>query len=91
MTIIGFERLRAGGKNLIVFVPMFRDASNILKLVGRKFEYNFPDLALKPYRRGDKYLRKYREFEVLRCVLLPTTLGITRNIPCFCSLLTSRP
>lgn len=69
MTVIGFERQRNGAKNLIIFDPMFHDASNILKLVGRKFEYTFADTALKPYRRGSKYLRRYREFEVLRLVL----------------------
>ncbi|KAK0651970.1 peptidase family C78-domain-containing protein [Cercophora newfieldiana] len=65
MTIIGFEKLRSGAKNLIVFDPMFHDATNIIKLIGRKFEYTFPDMALKSYRRGSKYLRRYREFEVL--------------------------
>lgn len=68
MTVIGFERQTNGAKNLIVFDPMFRDASNIVKLVGRKFEYTFADLALRSYRRGSHYLRKYREFEVLRLV-----------------------
>ncbi len=66
MTIIGLEKLRTGGKKLLVFDPMFHDASNIVKLVGRKFEYTFPDMGLKPYRRGNKYLKRYREFEVLR-------------------------
>jgi len=65
MTIIGFERLRSGAKNLIVFDPMFHDATNITKLIGRNFEYTFPDIALKSYRRGSKYLRRYREFEIL--------------------------
>lgn len=68
MTIIGLERLRSGAKNLLVFDPMFHDASNIIRLVGRKFEFTFPDMGLKSYRRGNKYLRKYREFEVLRLV-----------------------
>jgi zinc finger-containing ubiquitin peptidase 1 len=65
MTIIGFEKLRSGAKTLLVFDPMFHDATNIIKLIGRKFEYTFPDMALKSYRRGSKYLRRYREFEVL--------------------------
>jgi hypothetical protein len=69
MTIIGFERQRSGAKNLLVFDPMFHDASNIVKLIGRKFEHAFADMALKSYRRGNKYLRRYREFEVLRYAL----------------------
>lgn len=68
MTVIGFERQKNGAKNLIVFDPMFHDASNIVKLIGRKFDCTFPDMALRPYRRDSKYLRRYREFEVLRLV-----------------------
>ncbi|KAK1770663.1 DUF1671-domain-containing protein [Phialemonium atrogriseum] len=66
MTIVGFEKEKNGSKNLLVFDPMFCDASGIVKLVGKKFEHRFPDMALKPYRRGSKYLKKFREFEVLR-------------------------
>jgi hypothetical protein len=28
-----------------------------------------PDLALKPYRRGTRYLKAYKEFELLKSVL----------------------
>lgn len=66
MTIIGFERLQNGQANLLVFDPMFRDNSAITRLVGKKFESRAPDILLKPYRRGSKYLGKYREFELLR-------------------------
>jgi hypothetical protein len=66
MTIIGFEKLKSGAKNLLVFDPMFRDATSITKLVGKKFEHGFPDMAVKPYRRGRTYLKRYREFEILR-------------------------
>jgi hypothetical protein len=69
MTIVGFERLKTGEKNLIVFDPMFHDPSSVTRLVGRSFTHKFPDLLLKPYRRGSKYLKKYREFELLRFVL----------------------
>jgi hypothetical protein len=70
MTIVGFERSWRGEKNLLVFDPMFHDPSGITRLVGRNFTHKYPDLMLKPYRRGAKYLRKYREFEVLRWVSL---------------------
>jgi len=50
-----------------VFDPMFPDSSGVLKLVGKRFDrHKSPDVALRAYRRGNKYLRKYREFEVLR-------------------------
>lgn len=66
LTIIGFEKLKNGSKNLIVFDPSFHDASYILRLVGQSFVHPMPDLALKPYRRGNSYLKMYREFEILR-------------------------
>lgn len=65
MTIVGLEKQKNGSKNLLIFDPMFSDASGIVKLVGKKFEHRFPDKALKPYRRGSSYLKKYRAFEVL--------------------------
>ena len=67
MTIVGFERSREGQANLLVFDPSVRDPSVVKDLVGRKVHR--PDLkadnALEPYRRGNKYLRRYNEFEVL--------------------------
>lgn len=78
MTIIGLEKQKHGAKNLLVFDPMFKDPSNILKLVDRLNSDKIgpgvkltgdPDGALKPYRRGNKYLSRYREFEILRLVL----------------------
>lgn len=69
LTIIGFERLKNGAKNLLVFDPSFHDASSIVRLVGQTFVHPMPDLALKPYRRGGKYLGNYREFELLRLVM----------------------
>ncbi|KAK4241239.1 peptidase family C78-domain-containing protein [Achaetomium macrosporum] len=66
MTIIGFEKLKNGAKQLLVFDPSFHDSSSILRLVGKTFVHPMPDLALKLYRRGNRYLRAYREFELLR-------------------------
>lgn len=68
MTIIGFEKLKQGGSNLLVFDPMFRDAKSVTKLVDRTFDHKSPDDLLKSYRRGSKYLRKHSQFEVLRYV-----------------------
>jgi hypothetical protein len=71
MTIVGFEQQKDGSKNLIVFDPMFHDASNIMKLVGNHdFRHKAPDDLLKAYRRGAKYLRKYSEFEILKYAAL---------------------
>jgi hypothetical protein len=79
MTIVGFERLKTGEKNLLVFDPMFHDPSSITRLVGRDFTHKFPDLMLKPYRRGSKYLRRYREFELLRYVA-PSPMSMSLSV-----------
>lgn len=68
LTIIGFEKLKNGSKQLIVFDPSFHDSSYITRLVGKTFVHPMPDLALKMYRRGSRYLKAYREFELLRLV-----------------------
>jgi zinc finger-containing ubiquitin peptidase 1 len=67
MTIIGFERKVDGSKNIIVFDPMFHDSSSITQLIDRKrFTVKQPADALRAYRRGVKYLKKYNEFELLK-------------------------
>ncbi|KAK3373980.1 peptidase family C78-domain-containing protein [Lasiosphaeria ovina] len=67
LTIVGFERLRDGETSLLVFDPEYRDSSKVTKYVGRTdFEFNNPNWALARYRRGNKYLKRYREFEILR-------------------------
>lgn len=68
MTIVGIEKDHSGTANLLVFDPMFRDSAVILERVGHEFTYKYPDHALKAYRRGHSYLKRYREFEVLRLV-----------------------
>ncbi|KAK3297549.1 peptidase family C78-domain-containing protein [Chaetomium fimeti] len=74
LTIVGFEKLKNGSKQLIVFDPSFHDSSYIVRLVGKTFTHPMPDMALKPYRRGSRYLKAYKEFELLR--LLPETEGV---------------
>jgi hypothetical protein len=66
MLIVGFERQKSGAKNLLVFDSTFSDHWSIKKLVGKEFDHIFPDMALKPYRRGTRYLHKYKAFELLR-------------------------
>ncbi len=70
LTIVGIEKTHAGETNLLVFDPIFRDGSTIARLVGRRnIEYHFPDQLLKPYRRGPRYLSRFRAFEVLKYVM----------------------
>ncbi|KAI0019621.1 peptidase family C78-domain-containing protein [Xylariomycetidae sp. FL0641] len=66
LTIVGFERHLDGTMELLVFDPMFPDPDTVTRHLGRRFTSKSPDKTLKLYRRGNKYLRKYHEFEVLR-------------------------
>ena len=67
MTIIGLERKSDGSRNLLVFDPMFHDHSQMLKLAGKKItSHKATAERLKAYRRGVKYLKRYKEFEVLQ-------------------------
>ncbi|KAM3071981.1 hypothetical protein ACMFMG_008448 [Clarireedia jacksonii] len=69
LTIIGFEQLIDGTTNLLVFDPSFHDSSKVTKLVGQTFRHKSPGSLLKAYRRGTKYLKRFNEFEILKCVL----------------------
>lgn len=66
MTIVGLERRKDGSRNLLVFDPMFGDSSHVRKAIGQSFKHSHPDDHLKAYRRGAKYLSKYKEFEILK-------------------------
>lgn len=68
MTIIGLERMRDGSSNILVFDPMFGDRSSITKLIGQQVKEKSNEDLLKGYRRGHKYLQKYKEFELLRLI-----------------------
>lgn len=70
MTIIGLERDKSGARNLIVFDPMFHDASTITRLIGKEVHPHpmAANMAVNSYRRGSKYLGKYEQFEVIRYV-----------------------
>ncbi|RYO98481.1 hypothetical protein DL764_007077 [Monosporascus ibericus] len=66
LTIVGVEKRVDGAMELLVFDPVFRDPDSITRYVGRRVKNKNPDSALKLYRRGPKYLKKYHEFEILR-------------------------
>ncbi|KAA8572890.1 hypothetical protein EYC84_003453 [Monilinia fructicola] len=66
MTIIGYEKQIDGTENLLVFDPMFHDANKVIKLVdSAPVRHRHPGDLLKAYRRGNKYLKRYNEFELL--------------------------
>lgn len=67
LTIVGLEKRSNGSTELLVFDPMFRDPQSITKLIGRALSHKTsPDKSLSLYRRGNKYLKKYHEFELLK-------------------------
>ncbi|KXH59314.1 peptidase family C78 [Colletotrichum nymphaeae SA-01] len=77
LTIVGFERQQHGTANLLVFDPVFRDPPALARLIGQTFKHKSADESLKPYRRGAKYLRRYREFEILR---LDSRIAVTSTV-----------
>jgi hypothetical protein len=67
MTIVGLEVRNSGAVNLVVFDPMFNPSPAIKRLVGsNSFRAPNPERLLKAHRRGESYLGRYREFEILK-------------------------
>lgn len=69
MTIVGVESRVDGGVNLVVFDPMFNPSPALKKLAmapGTSPKGSAPEKLLKAHRRGEKYLEKYRDFELLK-------------------------
>lgn len=64
-TIIGLERLRDGSRNLLVLDSSFATSKPMHRLTeGRLAQAIVGDL-LKPYRRSDRSLSRWDEFEIL--------------------------
>jgi zinc finger-containing ubiquitin peptidase 1 len=69
MTIVGLEQRLDGVLNLVVFDPMFNPSPALKKLAlanTTAFRSPEPEKLLKAHRRGEKYLQKYKEFELLK-------------------------
>jgi hypothetical protein len=66
MTIVGFEIRDDGSANLLVFDPMFKTSPAMQRLIGTSAKCDNPVRLLKAYRRGNKYLQKYKLFELLK-------------------------
>ncbi|KAJ9500214.1 hypothetical protein H2202_004009 [Exophiala xenobiotica] len=69
MTIVGVESRMDGDVNLMVFDPMFNPSPALKKVVmsgSTSFNCAEPEKLLKAHRRGEKYLGKYRDFELLK-------------------------
>ena len=69
MTIVGVEQRLEGAVNLVVFDPMFNPSPALKKLAltnTTAFRSPEPAKLLKAHRRGERYLEKYKEFELLK-------------------------
>ncbi|KAK4690854.1 hypothetical protein P7C71_g6031, partial [Lecanoromycetidae sp. Uapishka_2] len=66
LTVVGFERRRNGACNLLVLDPMFKPSPGIYQLINVRFRTSNTDKLLKAYRRGQTYLSKYTNFEILK-------------------------
>ena len=65
MTIVGFERLKNGSCNFLVFDPMFKPSVTVSRLIGARFRVTHPEKLLRGHRRGLSYLERYSTFEIL--------------------------
>ncbi|CAK7204164.1 hypothetical protein SEUCBS139899_006918 [Sporothrix eucalyptigena] len=64
LTIVGIEKTTSGETNLLVFDPIFRDSSIMARFVSHR--HALPEVLLRPYRRGPRYLSRFRAFEILK-------------------------
>jgi len=72
MTIVGLEVKKSGAVNLIVFDPMFNPSPAIKRLIGSNlFKAPNPERLLRAHRRGESYLSRYRDFEILKLTPSP--------------------
>lgn len=67
MTIVGLELHTNGSRSLLVFDPSYSPCPGIRDLVGVSKIGSRANVhaLLRLHRRGDSYLYKYREFELL--------------------------
>lgn len=79
LTIVGLEKRVNGDAELLVFDPVFRDPDGLTKLVdsgARNVKIKSPDNTLKLYRRGNRYLKRFHEFELLKLTSRPPTAAV---------------
>lgn len=65
MTVIGIERSHNGQRQLLVFDPAYQPPKVITSCLNAKTLSLRKRLALFQYRRNERYLRRFRNFEIL--------------------------
>ncbi|KAK8247655.1 peptidase family C78-domain-containing protein, partial [Phyllosticta capitalensis] len=83
ITIVGFERLKDGSRNLLVFDPMFRTSPGMHRILGRKDLRTHRPEILQAYRRGARQLSKHRDFEMVKLTAHPPLFPAWDVIPLF--------
>ena len=67
MTIVGLEVKKSGAVSLMVFDPMFNPSPAIKRLTkSNSFRVPNPERLLRAHRRGESYLGRYKDFEILK-------------------------
>lgn len=69
MTIVGAELRTDGSANLVVFDPMFNVAKQLRDLaINNKLTFSTPtpEKLMKAHRRDEKYLGRYKAFEIIK-------------------------
>lgn len=67
LTIVGLEKHKGGGVQLLVFDPEFQSSSTVVRLAGKATLRRQSKVTklLEPYRRSATHLERFNEFEVL--------------------------
>ena len=63
---MGLEVRKSGKMNLVVLDPIFKTSPALCKFIGGRFTIKTPEKLLMAYRRGEKYLKNYDNFEILK-------------------------
>jgi hypothetical protein len=68
MTIVGFERRKDGGRNLIVFDPSFATTGGMQRLVDGRVAHVAVERLMAAYRKDEDKLAYWKEYEILMLV-----------------------
>lgn len=69
VTIVGLEKRRDRGRNLLVFDPMYKTATALINLIGRTDIGSPHPMAIDSCRRGTDKLQRHKAFELLKYVI----------------------
>lgn len=76
VTIVGFERHKDGKRNLLVFDPMFHTSPGMHKILGRRDLRSHRPEVLQAYRRGDRQLKRHRDYEMISLAAHPPVFPV---------------